>query len=80
MKPLKSRHDHVIVEAYSEIYDELKSRGLQPKLQHLDNEEYKALKKFFDAEKVEYQLTTPHIHQRRSGEIHMRRVFKNRPT
>ncbi len=23
---------------------------------------------------------TPHTHQRRPGEIHMRRVFKNRPT
>jgi hypothetical protein len=50
-------------------------KGFKPKLQTLDNETSAALKNFFTANNVEYQLVPPHCHRRNAAERAIR-TFK----
>jgi hypothetical protein len=50
-------------------------KGLNPKLKTLDNEASAALKIFFTANDVEYQLVPPHCHHRNAAERAIR-TFK----
>jgi hypothetical protein len=43
-------------------------KGFKPKLQTLENEASAALKHFFTANDVEYQLVPPHCHRRNAAE------------
>jgi hypothetical protein len=56
------------VKAYDHIHQELTIKGFRPKLQTLDNEASSALKNFFTANDVEYQLVPPHCHRRNAAE------------
>jgi hypothetical protein len=60
--PMKSRSASEWVKAYDHIHQELTAKGFKPKLQTLDNEVSAALKLFFTANDVEYQLVPPHCH------------------
>jgi hypothetical protein len=62
--PMKSRYASEWVKAYDHIYQELTAKGLKSELQTLDNEASAALKHFFTANDVEYQLVLPHCHRR----------------
>jgi hypothetical protein len=73
--PMKSRSDSECVKAYDTIHQELTVKGLKPKLQTLDNEASAALKNFFTANDVEYQLVPPHCHRRNAAERTIR-TFK----
>jgi hypothetical protein len=66
--PMKSRSTSEWVKAYELIHQELTAKGFKPKLQTLDNEASSALKNFFTAHDVEYQLVPPHCHQRNAAE------------
>jgi hypothetical protein len=56
------------VKAYDTIHQELTVKGFKPKLQILNNEASAALKNFFTANDVEYQLVPPHCHRRNAAE------------
>jgi hypothetical protein len=66
--PIKSRSASEWVNAYDHIHQELTAKGFKPKLQTLDNEALAALKHFFTANDVEYQLVPPHCHRRNAAE------------
>jgi hypothetical protein len=57
--PMKYRSASEWVKAYSNIHKELMVKGFKQKLQTLDNEASAALKNFFTANDVEYQLMPP---------------------
>jgi hypothetical protein len=66
--PMKSRSASEWFKAYYYIHQELTAKGFKPKLQTLDNEASVALKHFFTANEVEYQLVPPHHHRRNAAE------------
>jgi hypothetical protein len=66
--PMKSRSSSEWVKAYDHIHQELTAKGFKPKLQTVDNEASAALKHFFTANDVEYQLVPPHCHRRNDAE------------
>jgi hypothetical protein len=66
--PMKYRSASEWVKAYDTIHQELTVKGFKPKLQTLDNEASAALKIFFTANDVEYQLVPPHCHRRNAAE------------
>jgi hypothetical protein len=59
--PMKSRSASEWVKAYDHINQELIAKSFKPKLQTLDNEASAALKNFFTANDVEYQLPPPTV-------------------
>jgi hypothetical protein len=59
--PMKSRSASEWVKAYDHIHQELTAKGFKPKLQTLDNEASAALKHFFTANDVEYQLVPDYL-------------------
>jgi hypothetical protein len=73
--PMKSRSASEWVKAYDTIHQELTVKGFKPKLQTLDNEASAALKNFFTANDVDYQLVPPHCHRRNAAERAIR-TFK----
>jgi hypothetical protein len=73
--PMKSRPASEWVKAYDHTHQELVVKGFKPKLQTLDNEASTALKIFFTANDVEYQLVPPHCHRRNAAERAIR-TFK----
>jgi hypothetical protein len=66
--PTKSRSESEWVKAYDHIHQELTVKGVKPKLQTLDNDAPAALKHFFTANDVEYQLVPPRCHRRNAAE------------
>jgi hypothetical protein len=66
--PMKSRSASEWVKSYDTIHQELTVKGFKPKLQTLKNEASKALKNFFTANDVEYQLVPPHYHHHNAAE------------
>jgi hypothetical protein len=66
--PMKSRSASEWVMVYEHIHQERTAKGFKPKLQTLDNEASVALKHFFTANDVEYQLVPPHCHRRNAAE------------
>jgi hypothetical protein len=66
--PMKSLSASEWVKAYDHIHQELMVKGFKPKLQTLNNEASAALKIFFTAHDVEYQLVPPHCHRRNAAE------------
>jgi hypothetical protein len=73
--PMKSRSASEWVKSYDTIHQELTVKGFKPKLQTLGNEASAALKTFFTANNVDYQLVPPHCHLRNTAERAIR-TFK----
>jgi hypothetical protein len=73
--PIKTRSASEWVKAYDNIHQELTAKVLKPKLQTLDNEASAALKHFFTANDVGYQLVPPHCHRCNAAERAIR-TFK----
>jgi hypothetical protein len=73
--PMKYRSASEWVKAYDHIHQEITAKGFKQKLQTLDNEASAALKHFFTANDVEYQLVPPHCHRRNAAERAIR-TFK----
>jgi hypothetical protein len=73
--PMKSRSASEWVKEYDTIHQELTVKGFKPKLQTLDNEASAALKLFFTANDVDYQLVPPRCHRRNAAERAIR-TFK----
>jgi hypothetical protein len=66
--PMKSRPASEWVKTYDTIHQDLTVKGFKPNLQTLDNEASAALKNFFTANYVDYQLVPPHCHRRNAAE------------
>jgi hypothetical protein len=66
--PMKSRSALEWVKAYHIIHQELTVKGFRPRLQTLDNEASTALKNFFTANDVDFQLVPPQCHCRNAAE------------
>jgi hypothetical protein len=73
--PMKSRSASEWVTSYESIHQELTVKGFKSKLQTLDNEASSALKNFFTANDIAYQLVPPHCHRRNAAERAIR-TFK----
>jgi hypothetical protein len=73
--PIKSRSASEWVKAYDTIHQEITVKGFKPKLQTLNNEASAALKNFFTANDVDYQLVPPHCYCRKAAERAIR-TFK----
>jgi hypothetical protein len=73
--PMESRSASEWVEAYDHIHQELTAKAFKSKLQTLNNKASAALKHFFTANDVEYQLVSPHCHRQNGAECAIR-TFK----
>ena len=73
---MKNRTDAEIFRAYAKLSDYLIDRGMQPKLQILDNEASQALQREIRTRHYNFQLVPPHMHRRNSAERAIR-TFKN---
>ena len=65
-----------ILAAYQRVISLLLSRGLQPKLQKLNNKALQILKQYMVEENIDFQLVPPGLHQRNAAERAIR-TFKN---
>jgi hypothetical protein len=72
---MKYRSPSEWVKAYDTIHQELTVKGFKPKLQTIDNKASAALKNFFTANDVDYQLVPPHCHRCNAAERAIR-TFK----
>jgi virulence-associated protein VapD len=72
---MKSRYASEWVKAYDHIHQQLTAKGFKAKLQTLDNEASAALKHFFTANDVEYQLVSHQCHYHNAAERAIR-TFK----
>jgi hypothetical protein len=75
-EPMKNRTKEVILAAYQRVISLLKSRGLQPKLQKLNNEASQILQRYMVEESIDFQLGPPGLHRRNAAE-RATRTFKN---
>jgi hypothetical protein len=75
-EPIKSRQQDELLRAYTKLILYLKTRGLTPKLQRLDNECSTAMKAEMDTQEIDWQLTPVGIHRRNAAERAIR-TFKN---
>lgn len=67
-EPLKNRSGKAIVAAYEKLYNLLKSCGLTPRLQRLNNEAFIHIRQFLIKNDVDFQLALPHVHRRNAAE------------
>jgi hypothetical protein len=74
---MKSRSASEWVKAYDTIHQELTAKGFKPKPETFDNEASAALKNFFTANDVDYQLVPPHCHRRNAAERAIRNFKKH---
>ena len=79
VKPMKNRSDESFVEAYKEMYEDLKARGFKPTLNVTDNECSKAVQKYITSQNVNYQLVEPNNHRANAAERAIQ-TFKNHCT
>jgi hypothetical protein len=73
--PMQYRSASEWFKAYDHIHQEVTAKGFKQKLQTLDKEALTALKHFFTANDVEFQLVPPHFHRRNAAE-RANRTFK----
>jgi hypothetical protein len=72
---IKSNSGAEWVRAFGIVFDEMTSKGLNPKLQTMDNEASVALKNYFMEKEMSYQLVPPHYHRANAAERTIR-TFK----
>ena len=61
--PITGLDDVSIFEAYKKKFDELTAKGFKPKMNIMDNQATKHIKKFLTEEQCKLQLMEPHNHQ-----------------
>jgi hypothetical protein len=76
-EPMKTRSDAEAIRAYSKIYDELTSKGLEPKFQTMDDEASTALKQFLHSKDTQFQLVPPHVHRQNAAERAIQKFENN---
>jgi hypothetical protein len=68
MEPMKSREAHEMVRAYNHIIERLKSKGITPRRQMLDNEASKEYLKAIEKHGIEWELVPPDNHRQNVAE------------
>jgi hypothetical protein len=63
MLPIAGLDDKTIFDAYKIAFDELVSKGFKPKLNIMDNQATKYIKKLLTKEECKLQLIKPHNHR-----------------
>ena len=76
VRPLRNPTASEITYVFQSVIQYILARGLCPRLHTLDNEASAILRDYLRSEDVEYQLVSPHIHQRNASERAIR-TFKN---
>ena len=66
--PTAGLDDVTIFEAYKKKFDKLTAKGLKVKLNIMDNQATKQIKKFLTEEQCKLQLVEPHNHQMNASE------------
>ena len=75
-EPIKNRKAETILAAYEKMHRFLKSKGMKPKIQVLDNECSQQLKEYMNNNNIKYQLAAPGQHRTNAAERAIR-TFKN---
>ena len=75
-RPMKNRTDAEFLRVHDDVIEYLKVRGLQPKIQRLDNEASKAYTQNIDKHKMKFQLTPAQMHRKNIAERAIQ-TFKN---
>ena len=73
---MKSRSNESFVEAYREMYQELKAKGSKPKLNVTDNTCSKAIQKYITSQNLHYLLVEPNNHRANAAKRAIQ-TFKN---
>jgi hypothetical protein len=66
--PIAGLNNVTIFEAYKKKFDELTAKGLRVKLNIMDNQATKHIKKFLTEEQCKLQLVEPHNHRMNAAE------------
>ena len=68
IRPMKSRSDACMVDAFKDVYTYLTDKKLAPKLHVLDNECSKAVQTYVKGQNTRIQLVEPHNHRVNAAE------------
>ena len=60
VKAIKNLDNHSIYEAYKELFEHLEAKGYKPKMNVMDNQATKYIKKFLTAKDCDLQVVKPH--------------------
>jgi hypothetical protein len=74
--PIAGLDSKTIFKAYKKHFDKLTAKGFKPKLNIMDNQATKCIKKFMSENKCKLQLVEPHNHRVNSAE-HAIQTFKD---
>ena len=76
VKAIKNLDDHSIYEAYKELFETLEAKGYKPKMNVMDNQATKYIKKNLTTKGCDLQVVEPHNHRVKAAERAIR-MFKN---
>jgi hypothetical protein len=65
--PIAGLNNVTIFEAYKKKFDKLSAKGLKVKINIMDNQATKHIKKFLNKEQCKLQLVEPHNHRMNAG-------------
>jgi hypothetical protein len=68
VKAIANVDDHSIFEAYKEVFETLEAKGYKPKMNVMDNQATKYIKKFLTKKECELQVVEPHNHRVNAAE------------
>jgi hypothetical protein len=68
VKPIANVNDRSIFEAYKEVFKTLEAKGYKPKMNVIDNQATKYIKKFLTKKECDLQVVEPHNHRVNAAE------------
>jgi hypothetical protein len=68
VKPIANVDDRSIFAAYKEVFETLETKGYKPKMNVMDNQATKYIKKFLTKKECDLQLVEPHNHRVNAAE------------
>jgi hypothetical protein len=68
VKPIANVDDRSIFAAYKEVFETLEAKGYKPKMNVMDNQATKYIKKFLTEKECDLQLVEPHNHRVNAAE------------
>ncbi len=68
VKPIANVDNRSIYEAYKEVFETLEAKGYTPKINVMDNQATKYIKKFLTKKECELQVVEPHNHRVNTAE------------
>ena len=68
VKPIANVDDRSIYEAYKEVFETLEAKGYKPKMNVMDNQATKYIKKILTKKECELQVVEPHNHRVNAAE------------